>query len=96
MKNLIECVLLMVICIALPLDVHAETKEEYADTQDKIFTMIFDLHSKGMGYDRSEQICGFGNTMKERGYAIYKGKKYYPDNAGFIVINTNKPRRRNP
>ena len=66
-----------------------KTKEEYADIHDKMFSMIFDLHSEKMGFDRTELICGLGNTMKERGYAVYKGKKYFPDNRGFIIINTN-------
>ena len=65
-------------------------EEEYADIHDKMFTMIFDLHSKQMGYDRTEQICGFGMTMIKKGYANYKGIKYYPDKKGFIVINTNE------
>ncbi|GAI86984.1 unnamed protein product [marine sediment metagenome] len=82
----------LLIIFALVIVCFADENKEYADYKDKMFSMIFDLHSKEMGYDRTELICGFGNTMKERGYAIYKGKKYYPNADGIIVINTNKPR----
>ncbi len=64
-------------------------ESEKIDTHDKMYSMIADLHIETMGYKRYETIAGYGTSMKERGYAIYKGKKYYPDNRGFIIINTN-------
>ncbi len=70
----------------------AYAEENYMSRDEKMFSMMFDLHSKEMGYKRTENICGFGSSMKERGYAIYKGKKYYPNINGIIAINTDKPR----
>ena len=67
-------------------------EENYMSSDEKMFSMMFDIHSEMMGYDRTENICGFGTSLKEMNYAIFKGKKYHADDNGFIVINTNEPR----
>lgn len=94
MKNYINAlVVVMLFLIVLNICANAHAKEEnYMSSDEKMFSMMFDIHSEMMGYDRTENICGFGTSLKEMNYAIFKGKKYHADDNGFIVINTNEPR----